>query len=68
MMPTPLIPDTKRLNLDRDQQTADMADTLTELYGDCHCGLRPAPNPVSCAYHAVDPDLYRRAIWAGLGA
>ena len=42
--------------------------TLTELYGPCRCPPRPRRRADACPQHAADPGLFRRLIWAGLGA
>jgi hypothetical protein len=57
-------------DVDRGRAAAALARTLTELYGPCRCAIQPrTPKTVSpCERHAVDPGLFRRLVWAGLGA
>ena len=45
-----------------------LARTLQELYGDCRCASEIEPASRPCAVHDVDPALFQRLVWAGLGA
>jgi hypothetical protein len=45
----------------------DLARTLTDLYGPCRCTPQPRHGAWTCERHAVDPGLFRRLVWAGLG-
>ena len=57
---------------DREREIAAdaLARTLTNLYGECHCarhGSEPQRR-AACDRHAVDPGLFRRLIWTGMGS
>ena len=58
---------TNPANHDRAMANADLARTLTGLYGPCRCTPRPRQGARTCDRHAVDPALFRRLVWAGLG-
>jgi hypothetical protein len=61
-----LLFETKRAELDDDRAAAALRRTLAELYGSCRCA--PGARAADCERHAVDPGLFRRLIWSGLGA
>ncbi len=60
---------TRLADLERERETATaMRRTLAELYGRCRCAPRGETNAATCERHAVDPGLFRRFVWSGLGA
>ena len=63
-----LLVDAKLADLDREMAHAALARTLIELYGPCRCPRPPQNDPAACPRHAVDPNLFRRLVWAGLGS
>ena len=63
-----LLLDARLGEIDREVAGAALARTLAELYAPCACGPRPRKGSAACAQHAVDPGLFRRLIWAGLGS
>ena len=55
-------------DLEREHAAGALARTLTNLYGECRCARR-APEPdTPCERHTVDPSLFRRLVWSGLGS
>ena len=69
MTPDELLVTAKLADLDREITARHaLARTLTELYGECRCDRRPRQQKVLCERHSVDPGLFRRLIWSGLGS
>jgi len=64
-----LLAQARLADLERDlERSARLNATPTELYGPYKCPPRPARKEDACARHAVDPGLFRRLVWAGLGS
>jgi hypothetical protein len=58
----------KLADCDRDLAAAEsLRRTLADLYGPCRCAPRAASSATTCERHAVDPGLFRRLVWSGLG-
>ena len=59
----------KLADLDREITAKQaLARTLTDLYGECRCDHRPPQPPVRCERHRVDPGLFHRLVWSGVGS
>ena len=58
----------KLAELRRDIEARALARTLTDLYGKCRCIRRAQQQAAPCDLHAVDPGLFRRLVWSGLGS
>ena len=63
-----LLLEAKMTEIEREVAGAALARTVAELYGPCRCQSRPGKAAPTCERHAVDPGLFGRLVWAGLGS
>jgi hypothetical protein len=63
-----LLTEAKLADLRRETAATAIDRVLTELYGQCQCGRRNRHTPRICQQHSIDPALFERFVWYGLGA
>ena len=68
MLDNELVVAARVADLDREITRGALARTLSSLYGACRCGRRTQEQATPCERHAVDPGLFRRLVWSGLGS
>lgn len=63
-----LLTEAKLADLRRETTATAMTRILIELFGQCQCGRRTRHTLGTCQQHSVDPALFERFVWYGLGA
>jgi hypothetical protein len=63
-----LIFNARQDDLNRRIATKTVGRVVDELYGECRCAPQPATAIPPCEKHRVDPGLFRRFVWFGLGS